>query len=99
MWNRGILAFGAVLALCVGPARAQQLDLLIHGGTVIDGSGSPGKRADIGIVGDRIVFIGDAGKQTAKRTVDATGLIVTPGFIDPHTHTAEDLADPKRSRN
>ena len=99
MRNRGILAVGAVLALLAGAVQAQQLDLLIHGGTVIDGSGSPGKRADIGIAGDRIVFIGDAGKQAAKRTIDATGLIVTPGFIDPHTHTAEDLADPRRSRN
>ena len=99
MRNRGILAVGAVLALFTAAAQAQQLDLIIHGGTVIDGSGSPGRRADIGITGDRIVFIGDAGKQTAKRTVDATGLLVTPGFIDPHTHTMEDLTDPKRSRN
>lgn len=99
MRNRGILAVGAVLALFVGAGHAQQLDLLIQGGTVIDGSGSPGKRADIGIAVGRIVFVGYAGKQTAKRTIDATGLIVTPGFIDPHTHTAEDLADPKRSRN
>ena len=99
MRNRGILAVGAVLALFTAAAQAQQLDLIIHGGTVIDGSGSPGRRADIGITGDRIVFIGDAGKQTAKRTIDATGLLVTPGFIDPHTHTMEDLTDPKRSRN
>ena len=99
MRNRGILAVGAVLALFTAAAQAQQLDLIIHGGTVIDGSGSSGRRADIGITGDRIVFIGDAGKQTAKRTVDATGLLVTPGFIDPHTHTMDDLTDPKRSRN
>lgn len=99
MRNRGILAVAAVLALFAATAQAQQLDLIIHGGTVIDGSGSPGQRADIGITGDRIVFIGEAGNQTAKRTVDATGLLVTPGFIDPHTHTMEDLADPKRSRN
>jgi len=99
MRNRGILALGAVLALFAGAAHAQQLDLILRGGTVIDGSGSPGRRADIGIAGARIVFIGDAGKQTARRTIDATGLIVTPGFIDPHTHTVEDLADPKRSRN
>ncbi len=99
MRNRGLVAVGAVLVLFAGAACAQQLDLIIRGGTVIDGSGSPGKRADIGITGDRIVFIGDAGTQTAKRTVDATGLLVTPGFIDPHTHTMEDLADPKRSRN
>jgi N-acyl-D-amino-acid deacylase len=87
------------MAVSAAAAYAQQLDLIVRGGTVVDGSGSPGIRADIGIAGDRIVFVGDAGKRTAKRTIDATGLIVTPGFIDPHTHTAADLSDPKRSRN
>ncbi len=99
MRNRVVLAIAGVLTLLATQARCQELDLIVRGGTVVDGSGSPGNRADIGITGDRIVFVGDAGKQTAKRTIDATGLIVTPGFIDPHTHTATDLADPKRSRN
>jgi len=80
-------------------AHAQQLDLILRNGTVVDGSGSPGVKTDIGITGDRIVFVGPAGKQTAKRTIDATGLIVTPGFIDPHTHTAADLSNPKRAQN
>ena len=75
------------------------LDLLIVHGTLIDGTGSHGLTTDIGIKGDRIVFVGPAGKRTAKRTIDATGLIVTPGFIDPHTHTAADLSDPKRAQN
>src|ERR1700722_9458837 len=88
-----------LLTLALAPARAQQLDLILHGGTVVDGSGSPGVKTDIGITADRIVFVGPAGKRTAKRTIDATGLIITPGFIDPHTHTAADLSDPKRSRN
>lgn len=77
----------------------QQLDILIRGGTLIDGSGSPGIRADIGITGDRIVFVGSGAGRSARRVIDATGLAVTPGFIDPHTHTAGDLSDPKRSRN
>lgn len=89
----------AVLVALGSSAQAQELDLIVRGGTVVDGSGSPGKLTDIGIKGDRIVFVGPAGKQTASRTIDATGLIVTPGFIDPHTHTAADLADPKHSRN
>ncbi|HEX7157760.1 MAG TPA: D-aminoacylase [Edaphobacter sp.] len=79
--------------------NAQQLDLLIVGGTIVDGSGAPARKADIGITGDRIAFVGAAGTRHAKRELDATGLIVTPGFIDPHTHTAADLSDPKRSRN
>ena len=78
---------------------AQNLDLIIRGGSLIDGSGSPAKKADIGIAGDRIVFIGSSAGRKAKREIDATGLVVTPGFIDPHTHTAGDLSDPKRGRN
>jgi N-acyl-D-amino-acid deacylase len=78
---------------------AQPIDLIIRGGSVIDGSGSPAIKADIGITGDRIVFVGSGAGRKAKREIDATGLVVTPGFIDPHTHTAGDLSDPKRSRN
>ncbi len=89
----------AALPLIAPSAHAQQLDLLIRGGSLIDGSGGPAMQADIGIAGDRIVFVGSSTGKTAKRTIDATGLIVTPGFIDPHTHTAADLSDPKHARN
>ena len=61
-------------------------DLLISGGTVHDGLGSPGVTADVAITGDRVVAIGrDLG--AARRTIDATGLEVTPGFIDAHSHS------------
>lgn len=62
---------------------AQQYDVLIRNGRLVDGSGNPWTYADVGIIGDRVAFVGraDAG-VTAKRTVDATGLIVAPGFID-----------------
>ena len=60
-------------------------DYLIKNGTVIDGTGSVGFVADIAIKGDRIVSIGRVSGE-AKETFDATGLIVAPGFIDPHTH-------------
>jgi N-acyl-D-aspartate/D-glutamate deacylase len=89
----------AILTLICPGVDAQQLDLLIRGGSVIDGSGSPAISADIGILADRIVFVGASAGRTAKRTIDATGLVVTPGFIDPHTHTAADLSDPKHARN
>ncbi len=76
-----------------------KLDLLIKDGIIVDGSGSAPKRADIGVRGDRIVFIGKSAKLkvVADRTLDAAGMIVAPGFIDPHTHTLEDLSNPKTS--
>lgn len=82
-------------------SSADQLDLLILHGKLVDGSGKNARTADVGIRGDRIVFIGDARKsnQTAARTIDATGLIVAPGFIDSHTHTLADLNDEKRKGN
>jgi N-acyl-D-amino-acid deacylase len=82
-------------------ASAQQrVDVLIRGGTVIDGTGSAGRKADVGIRGDQIVFVGKSPSGvTAAKTIDATGFIVSPGFIDPHTHTAGDLSDPKEKSN
>ncbi len=76
-----------------------ELDLLIRGGRVLDGAGNPWCREDVGIRGDRIVAVGhDLG--TAKRTLDVDDLIVSPGFIDIHTHSdlqilATPLHEPK----
>ena len=62
-------------------------DVIITGGTVVDGSGSPGFRADVGIVGERIDVIGDLSQAEARRVINATGLTVSPGFIDTHAHS------------
>jgi N-acyl-D-aspartate/D-glutamate deacylase len=65
-------------------------DLLIVGGTVVDGTGSPGRRADVAVSGDRIVAIGDLSRAAAdgiELILDATGRVVSPGFIDPHGHS------------
>lgn len=73
-------------------------DVIILGGMVVDGSGSPGYRADIGIKGETIEAIGDLSHAGARRVVDATGLTVSPGFIDAHAHSdAVLLTDPQHA--
>ncbi len=70
------------------------LDTVIRGGEVIDGTGSPRRRADVGIQDGRVVTIG-AVEDTAATTIDAEGLVVSPGFVDIHTHyDAQVLWDP-----
>ncbi|HUQ86988.1 MAG TPA: D-aminoacylase [Vicinamibacterales bacterium] len=76
------IAFLAVLVCACGTSSAQRFDLIVRGGTLIDGSGQPPQRADLGIVGDRIARIGDLASESGGRVIDATGLIVAPGFID-----------------
>lgn len=82
----------ATLAGLASAAGAQSVDVLIRGGSVYDGTGGPPRRADVGLRGDRIVLVGDGAGVRAARTIDATGLVVAPGFIDPHTHAGEDLS-------
>lgn len=63
------------------------VDLLIRNGTVVDGTGAPPRRADVVIEGDRIVAVDEPGEiSAAKPTIDAGGLLVTPGWVDLHTH-------------
>lgn len=61
-------------------------DLIISGGTVVDGSGGKARLADVAINGDKIVGVGDYANQASTRTVDASGCLVTPGWVDVHTH-------------
>ncbi|MCG8548388.1 MAG: amidohydrolase family protein, partial [Alphaproteobacteria bacterium] len=72
---------------------ATKFDLIIRNGDVIDGSGAPRRRADVGIDGDRIAAIGDLGRATGASELDAAGRVVAPGFIDVHTHDDNALLD------
>jgi dihydroorotase/N-acyl-D-amino-acid deacylase len=76
-----VFAVLAGLATLGGRTRTD-FDILFTGGTVVDGTGVPGRRADVGVTGDRISAIGDLSGKTGSRTVDASGLVIAPGFID-----------------
>ena len=87
-----LLALGHALCL----AAQQPFDLLIEGGRVVDGSGSPAQLADIGIRDGRIAAIGNLGDAAAIRTIDADGLVVSPGLIDIHNHCDDALLEEPR---
>ena len=91
------------LTLLPTPAAAQHFDILIRGGQVLDGSGSPAFTADVGINDDRIVAIGKLPDATATRVIDAAGKYVVPGFIDMHSHAdrifASDNVEGRRAHN
>ncbi len=78
-----------------------EVDLAIHNGIVYDGRQAYGLPWSIGLKGDRIVYAGNEKdvKLIGKRTIDATGLIVCPGFIDPHTHADRELRQADKSHN
>lgn len=73
-------------ALQAAAAAPEPADVVIRGGTVHDGSAGAPFVGDVAIKGDRIVYVGTRAPMAAARTIDAGGMIVTPGFIDPHTH-------------
>src|SRR4029450_2132072 len=68
-------------------------DLIIRGGHIVDGTGNPWFAGDVGIRGDRITAVGKLAGSTARREIDARGLVVAPGFIDMHTHSDQPLLD------
>ena len=90
-----VVAIAGLAATLLGTVFAQspeRFDLLIRNAHVIDGAGNPWIRADVGITGDRIQAVGTLGTATAPTTIDAGGLVVTPGFIDVHSHAGPGLA-------
>jgi N-acyl-D-amino-acid deacylase len=98
-----------LVALCLLPtlpsgsgstslSQPETLDVVIRGGTVYDGTGAPGRRADVGIRGDRIAGVGDLSGVPARTTVDASGLAVAPGFINMLSWSTESLLVDGRSQ-
>ncbi|MXX56967.1 MAG: amidohydrolase family protein, partial [Gemmatimonadetes bacterium] len=87
MTTARILLTGFALALAAQTAVAQDYDIIIRNGRVLDGTGNDWFNADIAINGDEIVRIGRMPDATARRVIDATGLYVSPGFIDLHSHS------------
>ena len=72
---------------CVRTTAQQPYDIVIVGGSVLNGEGTPAVRRDVGIRGGRIATIGDLSAATTARRIDASGLTVAPGFIDMHNHS------------
>jgi N-acyl-D-amino-acid deacylase len=89
---RRILLF-IVLAACVVRAQTSPYDLILRGGRIVDGTGSPWYRADVAIRGDAIVKIAASIAEPGTRVIEVTGLVVAPGFIDIHTHARRGIFD------
>lgn len=83
---RAGLALAVVLLAASGVAEAAKFDLVIRSGRVLDGTGNPWFLADVGIRGSRITAIGDIPADQGRTVIDAAGLVVSPGFIDAHSH-------------
>ncbi|HYJ90387.1 MAG TPA: D-aminoacylase, partial [Pyrinomonadaceae bacterium] len=92
-----ILTFSLLSLVFALSPKANDFDTIIRGGTVYDGSGGPGIKADVGIKADRIAKIGDLSKSTADTVIDATGMAVAPGFINMLSWSTESLIIDPRS--
>jgi N-acyl-D-amino-acid deacylase len=97
-----VLGFAAVLArTAAAPTRSPQasaFDIIVKGGMVYDGTGAPGRRADVAIHGDRIAAVGDLSAARAASVVDAAGLAVAPGFINMLSWSTDSLIADGRSQ-
>src|SRR5688572_18266149 len=83
-WRRCLLT---CVVIASGPLPAAEFDVVIRRGRVIDGTGNPWTYSDVAIKGDRIAAVGRIPAGTGAREIDATGFYVTPGFVDPHSHS------------
>jgi N-acyl-D-aspartate/D-glutamate deacylase len=99
MKRRLFFTFLTAFALCCiqVAGHSSTNSILIKGGLVYDGSLNKPVKCDVLIIGDRIAFVGDCTGKTADRVIDASGYIVTPGFIDPHSHSDGDFLKERKS--
>src|SRR5262245_46396297 len=93
----GVLAF-AVYSGSTASHQPAAFDVIIRGGTVYDGTGTPGRQADVGLRGDRIAGIGDLNGATAATVVNAAGLAVAPGFVNMLSWSTDSLIADGRSQ-
>jgi N-acyl-D-amino-acid deacylase len=100
MRSAAVVFLTLLAAACSRPTDqpSARFDVVIRGGTIYDGTGSPGRRADVGIRGDRIAAIGDLSSAEAATVVDAAGLAVAPGFINMLSWATESLLIDGRSQ-
>lgn len=96
---RFFIVSALIAALVHCAIKPPEYDLMILGGDIVDGTGEPSFQGDIAIVGNRIVKIGELNGYKAKRIINATGLTVTPGFIDLHTHADRNIRKNPDSEN
>jgi dihydroorotase/N-acyl-D-amino-acid deacylase len=96
-YGRKILLMVSVFCLCSCASQSQPpekvFDIILAGGTIYGGDGGPGKTGDLGISADRIVAVGDLASAKAAMRLDVSGLAVTPGFIDIHSHAVRDRVE------
>ena len=93
-----IFTIVALFGYAPGPQAQDRYDVIVRGGTVYDGTGSPGRRVDVAIRGDRVAGVGDFANAAAGTVVDATGLVVSPGFINMLSWATESLLVDGRSQ-
>ncbi|MBI1323251.1 amidohydrolase family protein [bacterium] len=92
-FSRILSSFVMALVAVPAVAHSQEFDIVIRGGKVVDGTGNPWFRADVGVKGDRVAAIGIIPAGAGKREIDAKGLVVAPGFVDIHSHSDDLLLE------